>query len=381
MPYLFCSDELVRTSVSCQRWDQGADPYEMAVNVVDSYENYYFFNNYRRDKFGFNSFQVYSRILGRYFSYLPNIYQHWLFQVAFFGVDDITQDIYWTMGNLTGYNKLISVLSQPSYGTYCRSDNGVDCVADGAEWVRASSSLADPNGEPNRYVVGRGAGRSRFSRYDFDSGYYYYRKILEVGHFWEYVAALQALTQSSGTFLGVELATDFRTYSVPYYLLFDGSLTRVFEGIFGENYGSYAPKIVNGELRLRPATTLTLTPGNQQVDPRTGDILPDPGVEGGEPMNLDNWFTQRYWAALFGMSDFRSNFSLRFTDRMQIFRMGTGEEVEPGPNHVVETCRDPIGGHEYGTLRPIGLSPEELASPSAGGLRALCSVPERGQCL
>lgn len=48
------------------------------------------------------------------------------------------------------------------------------------------------------------------------------------------------------------------------------------------------------------------------------------------------------------MSEFRSLYSLRFADRQQVFRLGTGEEVTPGEGKEVLTCADPIAGHVYG---------------------------------
>ena len=138
VPYIFCGDEFVGATVSCHRWDQGADPFEMVRDVLDRYENYYFFNNYRRDQFGFNAFQVFSRIYGRYFSYLPNIYQHWLFRVAFNGVSDINLENYWTMGMEAGLNALINVMAKPEYGTYCATIEGDSCQEAGDQWIRIS---------------------------------------------------------------------------------------------------------------------------------------------------------------------------------------------------------------------------------------------------
>jgi hypothetical protein len=51
-----------------------------------------------------------------------------------------------------------------------------------------------------------------------------------------------------------------------------------------------------------------------------------------------------------GMSEFRSLYSLRFADRHQVFRVGSGDEVTPTPGMKVATCQDPVGGHIYGTV-------------------------------
>jgi hypothetical protein len=347
VPYMFCSDEFADATVSCHRWDEGADPLEIVRNAVDSYESYYFFNNYKRGRFGFDAYSVYQRTSSRYFSYLTNTYQHWLFRVAFYGLDDITLENYWTLGTFSGFNLLMDVISKPEYGTYCRADEpGGDCREDGRYWVRVASTTT-PTNDPHQMVIDRGIGRRRYSRYDFDSGYYYQNQMLEAGHFWEYLAAIEALTASNGVFVGVETGADFTRYLVPYYIVFEDELTRFFEGAITDDYSAYAPRVVDQQVQPTPAATLTLNNGTR-LDPGTGRIIP--AVNFGAPIWLDNNFTLKFYTLLQGMSEFRSLYSLRFADRQQVFRMGTGEEVTPGGGKEVLTCQDPIGGHVYGTI-------------------------------
>ena len=351
VPYMFCSDEYVGSTVSCLRWDQGADPHEIADNVIQSYRNYYFFNNYKRDRFDFDVGDVYFRARDRYFAYLTNIYQHWLFRVGFFGLDDQTQENYWTVGTWNGFNLLAEVVSKPQYGTYCRGQ-ARQCDPAAESWTLVSSST-EATEDPDRVVIGRGAGRRRFSTYDYQSGYYYYQRVSEVGHFWEYIAAVQALTSSIGTFRGVEVGSDFTTYLVPFYITFEEELTRLFEGVISDSYEVYAPRIVDGQLRRAPTAALRIRNGGDtlSIDAATGEeVTPQQGL----PVDLDNWFTQRFWTLVYGMAEFRSLYSLRFPDRQQVFRVGTGDEVTPSDNKEVFTCQDPIGGHIYGTLREPG---------------------------
>ncbi|MFH1130883.1 MAG: zinc-dependent metalloprotease [Pseudomonadota bacterium] len=355
VPYSFCSDEYVGATVSCQVWDQGADPKEIVDNVIERYKNYYFFNNYKRDRFGFDSYSLYSRIASRYFTYLPNVYQHWLFRVASYGVDDVNLDNYWTAGTFEGFNLLMEVLNKPEYGTYCKINDSFQCSDSGTQWARINSTTT-PTEEANRLVIDRGDGRRRYSLYDYDSGYYYQYQTLEVGHFWEYLAALEMLTASTGVFVGVEVSSDFTRYLVPYYILFEDAMTRYFEDVVTENYDGYAPRIVNGKLVNKPAALLSLTNG-QSLDPATGQVVEN--TKEGEPLYLSNWFTLKFYTLLYGMAEFRSLYSLRYADRQQVFRVGSGEEVTPAPGKDLVTCQDPIGGHIYGAIDDPTISDEE----------------------
>ena len=351
VPYLFCGDEYTDATVGCHVFDQGADPMEIVDSVISGYKNYYFFNNYKRDRFEFDSMSYYARVAGRYFNYLPNVYQHWLFRVGSYGLDDTTQEAYWTVGAWKGINLLLEVISKPQYGTYCKGTNSgstATCNPSGKQWVLASAGTA-PTKEPNSLVIERGDGRRRFSRFDFESGYFYQNKISEVGHFWDFQAALQALTESTGVFVGVETGTDFTRFLVPYYLVFDQELTRFFEGIVTGDYATFGPRVVDGKMVTPPGVVLELNDG-RKLDPATGQEVSSLYSAKGEVVDLEAWFTMKFYAALYGMSEFRSTYSLRFNDRLQVFRVGAGEEVTPGPGKQLLTCNDPIGGQVYGTI-------------------------------
>jgi hypothetical protein len=358
VPYMFCSDEYVGATVSCQRWDEGADPMEMADYVINSYNNYYFFNNYKRDRFGFSAYGVYSKIAARYFVYLPNIYYTWLFRVGFYGLDDTTLENYWTVGTWKGFNLLMDVIRAPEYGTFCRYDPSTGaCTPSGAQWGRVSSSTDKPT-ESNRVVVPRGEGRRRYSMYDYDSGYYYNYQVIEAGSFWEYLAALDMLTNSTGTFVGVEMASDFTRYIVPYLILFEDELTKQFEGIVTEDYEAYAPRICDdGKMVVRPAATIGLTSGDE-LDPTTGEVVEDNGSTC-PVINLENWFTNKFYTLVYGMAEFRSLYSLRFADRQMVYRKGSGEDVTPGPGMIEVVCQDPIGGHIYGAIEDASLPADQ----------------------
>ena len=240
VPYMFCSDDYVGVRVSCQRWDRGADPFEIVDTTIRDYRNYYFFNNFKRDRFGFDTFSVYNRVAGRYFPRFPDVYQKYLFEVLIYNsVLDPTMASYWERGMTAGFNELFSVVSTPEYGSYCQSGEEL-CDGQGDTFTRFTSAYEGVNVE-GAISVPPGFGRTRFSRYNINSGYYARDQVSEAGHFWEYLAAMEALTTTTGVFAGVDQNADFQTYSVPYFLLFSDQLTSLFEGVVAEDYTVYAP--------------------------------------------------------------------------------------------------------------------------------------------
>jgi hypothetical protein len=76
VPYLACYDEYVDSVETCHRWDRGADHYEIVEGILTAYEQYYIFNNFRRDRMGFDSFKVLSRTASRYLRPLGDMCQH-----------------------------------------------------------------------------------------------------------------------------------------------------------------------------------------------------------------------------------------------------------------------------------------------------------------
>ncbi len=336
VPYMFCSDEWVGVDASCQRWDEGADMWEQARNVMESWRSYYWFNNFRRDRYDWSPYDTYRRSAGRYFNVLPNLYQTWLFD-QFSSQPDSLQATYKTIGAFEGFNFLIEVLSMPAYGSY--DFNAADNAYEYA-W-----SYGHRSGEALYLDRGNDA-RRVYTRYDYDRGYYYWYYPQEAGHFWDYYAALQALSQSQAVVKGVDVQSDFSTYLIPYYLVFDKELNRVFNGITTETYRDFAPRyttVAGGAHAVvqRPAYDWAgLYPeGSDFID---NDPIVRPEIN----------FTSRFYALLFGMASFTSSYSLDYPDSHRIFRLGSGETLDPGEGFDVVTFDDPTTGIVYAALQP-----------------------------
>ncbi|MCI0572436.1 MAG: zinc-dependent metalloprotease, partial [Myxococcaceae bacterium] len=133
VPYMFCSDGEVAANVTCNRWDAGADLYEMNRDWVSRYEDYYAFSHFKRDRLFFSTDSVFSRTYGRLLGNLPNVYQNWLFNQFIYqqaygfteeemeelvGVGDPLWQSYFTMAVFDGLNTLLSTFSAVPPGYY-----------------------------------------------------------------------------------------------------------------------------------------------------------------------------------------------------------------------------------------------------------------------
>ena len=319
VPYMFCGDEWVSSIVSCNRWDLGANYQEIQSAAINAYYNYYFFDHFRREQIDFNPNAVMSRVYERYFRLISDTYRFGLWAGVFWGgLPDPVLSYMWQTAIVHGLDTLLNVISTPEYGTYRLADDG-----------RYHQWKYDIEPGPGNFVVQMGQGRRRHTRYYWDEGYNYYDYPVESGHFWDWLVGLISLTESTFTVLGVEVQSDFRTYSIPYYLLFPEKLTRWFNAMAMRDSDGYGPRVFNNELKF-------LT----QMDKPEGN-----------PLNLRPDFTTQFYAMMYGMQSFQSNFSLHYVDQMQVFRVGSGEQMSAGPEYEILTFSDPTTGHQYGTFR------------------------------
>lgn len=343
--YMFCSDEWVGALLSCDLWDSGADPFEIVHNVTDTYKNYYPLHHYRRDRPFFWSEDVLYSMYSRYFTSLTQVYQNWVFSY-FYGTDDVRMDNYYLFAATAAFNQLAEVMVTPQIGGYEKDDTGV--------W-----RLVDYNPDPSySLTVGYDQGRNLYTEYEYDSGYYYFNRVSEVGHFWDFLAASFALTDYETTRLGVDDSADELTYSIPWYLFFEYELTDLFNAIYTQDTTFFGPRAVNGKVvvpRLSPLVADDGNGGELYFDPATGEELP--ATMQGEPVDLDSSFTQQLYAGMYGMAFFTSNYSLNFPDQMKVFRLGNGEQIQAGSDYEVLTFTDPTTGIQYGALNPIGEEP------------------------
>lgn len=366
VPYMFCTDDWVGVDSSCHRWDAGADPYEQAIHAVRRYRNYYPFSNFHRDSLTFSPYNKVSSTYSRIFYLLNNIYQQ-----LFFGGDyDGIQSTYRWMAANVGLNLTAEVLMTPNYGNHvfdkdgtlvhCFDSNTQEFQRDGQTVTTQALCYGDEDlgvEQQIDYEMPMGMGRYPFTRFDYQRGYAYYAYATEAGHFYDYLAAVLAMTNTQAIVRGVDVDADTLSYSLPYFLAFDTQITRLFNSIWLENPQDFGPQLLVDEERLvnRPLSAVTF--GSLTVDPETGAAVDGNNMPSGlgETMRVRPYLSwgSRIYPFLYGMAFFSSNLSLEYADNNKVFRLGNGEQLQPGPGFDVVTCTDPVNGQSYGALRSL----------------------------
>lgn len=337
VPYMFCSDEQRDLNPDCLLYDQGADPYETVQSIIDSYWNYYIFANFRRQRLGFDTGPIFNRTLSRFFEKLQRANQIYaLYRPIFtdvFGVSDT--DPFWTnrdgMGAWTGavgaaFQLLTRVLAAPEPGGYSAGR-----AADGSPLYVSSSSRLAPvqiNALDGRYLE---------TTWNFDAGYYWFDQLERVGYFYDKLAALIILTDTTTYFLGRDTDADIRRYQINFGNSFGPAVEALFRGILAEDWQSIAPRYASGNVTY---------PDPLQIEQGTM-----PGV----PLSPNVGFSVQLYASILGMGYLPQTYNQDFLNRSRIWMAGAREEIGLDP----------------------GTPTVELESPNAPGIRYIAmSFPD-----
>ncbi len=284
VPYLFCSDEWESALLSCRVFDGGADPFEVTTNVIDDYHAYYYFQYFKRDRFGWRPWRVLFSHFFNTFLPLSDYYQNWY--LAPDGYDDVMDDYFWMSVNM-GFNMIAESMATPSYGTYCTGPNGqlYNLTEDGGSSPEQTSDYfltAYCDASQPFYEVPQGDGRRRFTAYDVESGYNFPDLPNEAGHYWSTLAAAWAMFDPEAFVLGSD--GDAGTYSIQYYDLFNDEIDELVSHVLTEDYGAYSPVMevtgvqgdnLVGELHYQPIARIWDADRRQYINPATGELIND----------------------------------------------------------------------------------------------------------
>ena len=385
VPYMYCSDGEVGSNMMCNLHDQGVDPFELTSKWIERYEEAYVFENFRRDRFLFSPSSLLNRKFDRYLGNIPNVYQQWLiylyqyvkyyhlspeelFRYGLAG-DPIYQN-YWTMSVMDSTNLLMAQLSTPQAGYHGKNANGVwEYVGNGDNQNRRLGDTEEAGlrasyatkGYSDIVYVPRGPGRSLFSVYD-TFGYDSFNRVNEVGHFWDSLAAIEALISSDSQFIGVDRAGDSQRYVLPYYDTFNEELARLF-GIYttrAEEVPYYSPQLAKLDDGTAVIQKPVLVHGENFVPGFVYPPAPVSPVDGsGNPMALSpvvplSSFTSRFYAEFLSIAYFRQSWDLQYANLNQVFILGSSGNVNPAADFEVVSFNDPYGGQVYAALQPIG---------------------------
>jgi len=355
VPYMSCYDEYVDSVETCHRYDAGADNDEIVNSLVTGYQQYYVFNNFQRDRIGFDPFQVALRTAQRYFLPLTNMYQHWLWGRAITGLTPggTPRGDLGLIATGTGLDILRGVMSTPEYGPHVYDAStgeyvpvSGECPETGDVYVPNEGPLAGTTPSfggtltsmPMCVDVPRGVGRSFFSQYD-SSGYDVFRRILESGHYYDQLAAMAALQASNASVVGIgsDVNADARTFRIPYNLAFPEPLETLFADIYREDDNGYAAH-------------MQMASGGAQVVQRS--IFDDPDAPSTAPVIAPGRsYTTRVQSLVAGMNLLDGSLNPAFARQGQVSLVGSGESRTAPDGFTAVQVSDPESGRVFVAFR------------------------------
>jgi hypothetical protein len=385
VPYRYCGDEFAGSANRplCQRWDQGMDSMEVVSDAMNRYKQYYVFDAFTRGRAsGFNMMNGYlAKISSRYFSHIHAQYIHWLFYQG-------SLDYYWkailggaegvkagyitnadwfkdpagglpsTMATTWGLDRLIDVLGTPDVGVYVPNKDSA-LQPDNSFFVQATSSpYACTNGAGATVKCGTNANqltldiesgaRYRYTQYDGASGQGFFNRVKNIGSFYDKIAALLTLTNTSTNFVGQD-QTNAVSYRIGFYLAYPKAMSGVFGGVATDTFDKYAwrfeEKLGTGPTLMTPNVFQTL--GGQDGVKPTSDAPPE--LRG---MAIDSgwYFFYKAYALFFSMAEFQSNYSQSWNDAVRVWCVGCGEAFTPGAGATPVTMTDPLTSKQYAAI-------------------------------
>lgn len=419
VPYMFCSDYHTGSVLSCDVFDRGPDYFEITRTKLEDYWNYYLSSHFRRDRASFNGFNT-TMVAYNTFSKTANVYKHWVFnlygdpnasvavgqsqqKLPTYTFDATFQD-YWTMGVLDGINQHLNVMSVPPAGFYMfrnfTTPTGGSCTVDadcGRGICSANKCIVGPrwdvisegddydqlnddgkqelknyysdtryfNPPASSYMdLPRGLGRRMYSRYDFKSGYGFFNRMLEAGHYNDQFGAMFAAIDSSAYFFGADITSDFNRYQIPYYMVFRPELTNVFGALWANNEDLLRPTVFqklddqNKPLPVGGLVQRRFVEGNQIIDgfnyPPPAQTFTNP--QKAAPANIQVTWTSRIYALYLGLAGFKVNYDLDYAKNNFIFKLGNGESVTPPAGYHLVEVEDISTGVRYATLEKNGVT-------------------------
>jgi hypothetical protein len=360
VPYYFCSDEFAG-NLTCQRFDAGPDPYEQATDIISRYENFYLYNNFKRDRQSFHSSGGYlSRIKSRYFEMLRQQLTWYVLLRADFENFEVANCLIpggnncdshsaaahtfmasekgwggFTLGVALGFDTIAKVLTTPSMGMFYHGHDDVGNVL----WKQWDPNLRyGENFPPSIQRIDFLDGKWVDTIWDYKGcGYYWSEECqMRIGYMIDKQIALDVLSESQAYFTGRDTNTDVRQYAIGYIVPFKSQIEEKFGAIFASDTNSLAP-VFRSDLQGNvvtanrswvfdnPAefpTRPNISPNNERIDPSTG-------------------FTVQLYAGVYGLAAFPTTFDHDFIDHTQIFVVGNGEASYPDSLILQQGVNDP----------------------------------------
>jgi hypothetical protein len=358
VPYKFCGDEYAG-NVGCYTWDTGIDPLEIVHNMEIELKDYYLFDAFKRERYGFG-------LMGNPMSYLSRITSRWMEPMRGAGMyyalfTHILKNYgdyrrIWANGRMfgwglrraaeTGFETLANSLASPAPGSF---------ALDAATGAYRNISF-DPVAGAD-LVVPVGTGKFPYTTFMNDAGQYYWYHAQYIGSFWEKLGALMTLTDSTvyftSNYVGEQLNIGVGT-SIGFNTLYPKQLVEVIGGLvagddtkFSWTYDD-ATKTAKPHVFLDPdnLSAYTLSPP---------PYLTASGASAGKPVvepSIEN-MTLKLYTMLYGMAYLPASFDPSFLDSFALCMKGNGNCHDVSAAFTVKEFTDPFGGLTYVAWQPL----------------------------
>jgi len=262
-----------------------------------------------------------------------------------------------TMATTWGLDRLIDVLGTPDVGVYIPNRDSA-LVPDGSFFEQAASSpyaCTDSKGAMTKCSsnasqltldIDSGA-RYRYTRYDNATGQGFFNRIKNVGSFYDKIAALLTLTNTSTNFVGQD-QTNAVSYRIGFYLAYPKAMSGVFGGVATDSFDRYAWRV---DSSLGSNATLMTPNVFQTLGGRDGVAeAPAEGELRGRAIDSGWFFFYKAYALFFSMAEFQSNYSQSWNDAVRVWCVGCGEAFTPGAGTTPVTMTDPLTSKQYAAI-------------------------------
>ena len=392
-PYMFGGDEFADFgNVPVFRFDAGADSYEQLQFLISTYENRYIFNNFRRNRVMFNSFQTFNYLQDRYWSKIQGITKSLGLGIELLtqpGQPDPTTDpgslMPMALGSADGLSMFIRAMTRPEPGAYVVTQGGAPGGPPnswGSAWQLGQEGLLSPPKTNVNVALGDGEGRFIHNDYDYTQGYYWSDYQKQVGSFYEKFFAPYFLTEAYNNFISnsKDDYVDGRYKNLSYFSVYPNQMRRLFANLMATE--SATQELDNGTVAqiftIAPYSMPVNAVGNtnpmsaaqylpwDKYDPNdvsTTQLQYPPGAVLLDP--LVGW-EQQYPTLIYLFWFGPTSLSMNLVDQMRIFSLGDVGTVSLPVEQQIR-YRDPFSGIEYVAKNAGGPDyGSEVVNPSLG---------------
>lgn len=346
VPYKYHSDEY-RGAQGVYTFDTGASPEEIVYHAGEAMTEYYLLDAFKRERQWFGKggspasyvARITDRWLtpmgnaGRYYAIYNNYYRvfPWFnyFEHTPFGMNVLRR------ASQDAFNRLAALITTPAPGAH---------VLDPLTGSLVSDSF-DP--KPGAVNIPLGQGKYPWTTFATKLGYYYYDHPQWIGGYWDKVAAISVLTNSSTAFLTNSLGEQLP--------LFRGTAIG-FNTVYPQQLASLLGGLAAGDVTEIGGT----------VDAKSGTYTPrdffrpqkDDKAQRVQPSILNH--SLRLLGAWQAIANLPAGFDPEFTDSMALWLKGNGKQFDIGDTTIggsgvaVEQVAfvDPFGQKTYVAIKP-----------------------------